>query len=357
MDTVTGLRRAVEELRTDLQVSRGSIQHLTNVLQGEQERASANERIATADRARIEELFVAARDAKGRDDQHLHAIHTARKDLTSLEARMREAFEKLCIHSDTLTTKGSSIAELIASAASAVERLDKLESASGQLHCDVDAANGCAEEHGAELLRLRDVVQNLDALSAEASERTRSLEGAHGETARSLCHTIDAVVSPALERAERERQRLDAADARIAELDSRSAQTVEHATNLHGTSSAMASDLGVLRDRVHELVESVQGLSEGLTAAGRAAKADREWLEDAHRGVERLGEGEREAATALRKVRAEVAETRAATAEQAELGSAVAESLDALRHGLQVTDGELLDLRVYLGVPRGADGE
>jgi len=347
-------RGEVDDLRASLCAARGSIQHLTNVLEGEQARTTALEAAAVKDRARIEDLAQGLREAKSRDDQQLRAIHDAHKELAALGARMRAAWERLDAHSGDHGAAGARLSTLHDGQGTACRRIDALEELAVQLRADLDGAASQAGQHASELEGLGGTVQRLQTRADEAADGLQRLGGEHAATADKLRESLDSIVHPGVEQAARERARLDDADARLRCLDAQHAATCDGVADLRGRSDGHAQDVQALRQQVEGLGGSCRDLAGALSGAAAEAKAHGERLDDALRDLEQLGEASRETCALVRKVRAEAAEAQAATAEQAAMGTKLAHQLEVLRHGLEVAEGEVQDLRVFLQVPRDA---
>lgn len=105
-----------------------------------------------------------------------------------------------------------------------------------------------------------------------------------------------------------------------------------------------------------QVVSSVSELSSGLACANVRAKEDRERLDDASRNIEHLGQNAMAAQTSLRRMQVDIEGIQVSTEKHTTFGSKLLDDFRALRHGLEVTDGEVQDMKVYFDIPYSTGG-
>lgn len=342
--------QVVEQLHAELLAAQGSIQHLTDVVQTEQERSSEIERAAAADRVRMLRLETSYAEAKARDNQQTQAMHVARKDMAAADAGLHEAYRLLEEHSCKLSIADIQIADLHSRAAAKDKQVDGLNSFTSALRTDVDNLLAASCEQRGDHTSLREAVDLMEILASDLGERHRDLNGAHDQTASSLQQTIQTMIQPAIEQAERERIRLDNADMRINTLSSQSVDHDQRVLDLEGSSAKLIADQLATSDRLADTISSVADLSSGLTSANANAKEDREKLDDAWRSIEHLGQNAIDAQTALRRMQVEVEEIQTTTERHGALSAELADHVRALQHGLEVTDEEVQGVKGYLDI-------
>lgn len=343
--------RVVDELRAGLLSAQGSIQHLTVVLQDEQDRRAAIEVAATSDRQMLESLLSGHQDTRRRADMQIQAVHSAARGVTATDASVREVCARLDVQSDQLSAANRQLADLLTTTTIMSKRLDSLNELSDGLRVDLDATREDARQQRADFDKLKELVDMLDVLSNDLSDKHRELNSEHAATASSLEHTLQHLLHPALEQAEREHLRLDSAEARIGTLEAQGDDTCSRVANLHATSNNMDTQHQGLSGRVQDATTSLSQLTASFADAMVQAKHDRERLEDAWRLLEHLNQGAQETHSSMRKIMAEVADVQVTATDQVDLGTKVAGQLEALRHGLKVTDTEIQDLKVILDLP------
>merc|ERR1719336_1914624 len=158
------------------------------------------------------------------------------------------------------------------------------------------------------------------------------------------------MIQPALESAERERVRLDAADSRIHALGLQGTDFSGRISSLEGTGVKLGAEQQGTSDRLEMAIKSISELSASLGRTDAHAKEEGERLDDAFRNIEELSQGSIDAQTSLRSMQVSMEDTQKATEQQGALGSSLADHIEALRHGLEVTDGEVQGIRDYLGI-------
>jgi len=343
------LQEAIDDLHDGLRAAKGTIQHLTHVLQGEQERASALEASLVVERARVDDLTEKAKNAKLRDDQHLHTMHALRKDLLAMEGSMREAVSRLGEHHGMHGATSEQLRSLGDGHGSTCRQLEGLEQHAVDIRRDLDQIAQQARE-GIEQLR-SDLTQRLDEVSAEASERLQRLSGDQQQTSRRLQEVVDTIVAPMCKQVEQCVARLDLTEEELARLGSQGASHRECTDALQNHAADLTAETESLRarlDGLHALHRDLSAVVEGATAD---VQVHHDRLDVTSCAVDGFRESEREMHSLLRQARADAAEACSAVAEQKAFGQKLVGELEALRHGLEVTDGEVQDIRALLEVP------
>mmetsp|Transcript_51589 Transcript_51589/g.145412 ORF Transcript_51589/g.145412 Transcript_51589/m.145412 type:complete len:384 (-) Transcript_51589:253-1404(-) len=346
------VRRELAALHQEWRASRDTLEALRAVVQGEQERSSAIEARAAAEHARVGELGEGLRTLKTKSDETVRNVHLLGKGLLGAERRVEEAHGRANGHDSGAATAASRLSQLEDAVARAEQRLGMLDNGAGALRAALGASDAAAMREAAKLSNLQDEVATLRRLLGETDERARDLHDAHRETSGSLHHARELMISPALQRAEQERCRLDEALSRVEALELSGAETAAECSQLHATSDQTLADLEDFHHQFNGVAASTRFLLDGLASANMDAKADHESLEAARLAINGLREDAAAANSSLTRLRMDVSEVRADCGQRDVQVSNLASSVTALEAGVKATDGEVCDLRELLEIPR-----
>jgi len=337
----------------EVQELKGAIQHLTIVLQGEQDRLTELEHHAKDQMTRLDGLTEEHHLHRSRTETTQKNLHLAHKDLALNGLKLSETLEHVSVHDRDLAQATHVVKTLSDGQEDIVRRLDLLERREELLTASTDELMAFKKE---QLVNRVDVHKNLELLTEQSKEAFQQLQRLREDaqaTSKSLESLDVNIVQPALLEAASERQHLSSLESEFKQLLDHHGKHYDDHHILRRDFDSQVASLSAL-DR--HLKESVGGrLTESDSQHERTfatCKAHAESLEDLFRQVAKLDEAEREANTALLRSRQQWTELDASHAEQGERVHHLAEALAALQQGLADTDGELEELRAYLEVPR-----
>lgn len=280
----------VQELRDGLREARETLQKMTIVMQGEQERVAAIEAGLAADRKRLNDTAEGLTFARRQSDQASVLANKARQEAGEIRDRMQQASERIDSHTVDIASACARIQAMEGAAATANDRLGSLDGGTTDAHARINATSRELGQHGDELRSCRDLTTSLQDRIAAAEELGRQVVNAQQSAAENL-------------------------------------------------------------RRLNELAAAEFQLEDFVAKATEEATAERERVANATLQIGSLQEHAKEVHSALVRVKVEVEEGRGERRQQSDQVATMADLIAALRHGLEVTDGEICSLRdVFNGV-------
>lgn len=350
------LRKAYDELRNGLDSARETILKLSHVIQAEQDRSSAIENAAKADRDVLMETVDRLQRLKLQVEQDGRSLHSTRKDLATATAGLATARGRLDDHDVSSAHALARLESLDGVTANLHDRTKSLEARMAEANEEQAATNRTHERHGDELHACRDSVSALRRSLGESDQRASDLHSAHGSTSKTLSRALDMTIAPALERAESERQRLDQTGSRVETLEALGQEHGAHAARLQETSDGAARDMQELQRQLGDVTLAVRALQDSMGKQLASSKEDRTQIDDSCRHVQALQADLQSTSSLVRRLRAEVADERKAGLSCGERIDGVVDALVATRGGAQSTNDEVGDIRALLEAPRPTTG-
>lgn len=350
------LRKAYDELRHGLDSARETIQKLSHVIQAEQDRSSAIEKAAKADRDVLTETADRLQRLKLQVEQDGRSLHGARKDLAATTSGLATARGRLDDHDVSSAHALARLESLDGVTANLHDRTKMLEARMGEACKEQVATNSTHERHDDELHACRASLSTLQRSLGESDQRASDLHSAHGNTSNTLSRALDMTVAPALERAEVERQRLDHTGSRVETLEALGQEHGAHAACLQEASDTSTRDLQELQRQLGDVTLAVRALQDGLGRQMVSSKEDRTQIDDSCRHVQALQTDLQSTSSLVRRLRGEVADERKAGLSRGSRVDGVVDALIATRDGAQGTNDEVGDIRALLEAPRPTTG-
>lgn len=318
------------------------ITNLTEVLQGEQERATAAEIAAESDRARLDELSKELRALKVLRQQDIHTINVLRQDVVSLEERMGTAHGNLQSHGSEHRAAAERLSNLEGDMEKMRQRANALEDRSEVAHKGLVSGDQRATQQANDLEQLQLVLSELKAAYEASEQRREELTAAHGSTSSSLQETLGTTLPAMVEQASVDRLTLNDACTRLAALETEQLTFVtQQLHRVQSLAEASAQELQAAQGQLAALTVSLQQLQSSVHRESETAKITREQLQDANDRVHHLQGLSDDAGAGFRRNHNDMAELRADCRQQASQVSSLAEALAALRLDLQNTYDEV----------------
>lgn len=350
------LREAYDKLRNGLDAAQETIQKLSHVIQAEQDRSSAIETTAKADRDILRGTVEKLQSLKVQVEQDGRSLHGTRKDLAATNVELRVARGRLDKHDSASANALARLESLDGITANLHDRVKMLTARMQEAREAQSATDSTHERHDGELHACRESLSGLQRSLGESDRRALELHAAHGETSSTLSRTLDMTLTPALDRAEVERQRLDQTGSRVETLEALGHGHGDHAARLQAASDASTRDLQELRQQLGDVTLIVRTLQDGLGSQAASSREDRTQIGDSCRHVQALQADLQSTGSLVRRLRAEVAEERLAGTSRGVRVDGVVEALVATRGGAKGTSDEVGDLRALLEAPRPTTG-
>eukprot|EP00929_Paragymnodinium_shiwhaense_P106394 TRINITY_DN71724_c0_g1_i1.p1 TRINITY_DN71724_c0_g1~~TRINITY_DN71724_c0_g1_i1.p1 ORF type:complete len:417 (+),score=130.11 TRINITY_DN71724_c0_g1_i1:83-1333(+) len=333
-----------------------TLQNLTTVLQGEQERAGKIEASADADRERLRAVESAVEILRIRMDENLLATHAVRKDTAAAHEKIAEVCSRLSEHDARHGAIHASLDELRAGAGSCVQRLADLEDASRRLDSKAQALEADAARQQAQHSATTTLAGALDGRLSAAEAAAAALNAAHQATAQALRDALERTLRPLERCVKEEAARLEDALRRLQGLERQSMAAADDAGQLAASTQLQSQGIVSLSERLgaaEALLKSVQAGQNSLSASSRKLQ---EQLSDERARIDLLAAGDKETGSMLRKARQEANLAVADCQQRAKQMDSLAGQVAALRAGVEATDGEVGELRALLDVPRAGEG-
>lgn len=318
------------------------ITNLTEVLQGEQDRATAAAIAADSDRARLDELAKELRTLKVLRQQDIHTIDLLRKDVVSLEERMGTAHGNLQSHGSEHRAAAERLANLEGDMDKMRQRATALEDRSDMAHNGLASAVQRATQQANDLEQLQLALSKLKSAHEVSEQRREELASAHGKSSNSLQELMGTTLPAMVEQASMDRLTLDAACNRLAALETEQLTSVTH--QLHGLQSladTSSHELQAAQGQLEAVTASLQQLESSVRQESETAKITRVELQDSKDRIHHLQGVSNDAGAGLRRNHDDLAELRSNCRQQASQVSGLAEALASLRLDLQTTYDEL----------------
>eukprot|EP00930_Biecheleria_cincta_P042390 TRINITY_DN29165_c0_g1_i1.p1 TRINITY_DN29165_c0_g1~~TRINITY_DN29165_c0_g1_i1.p1 ORF type:complete len:354 (-),score=88.59 TRINITY_DN29165_c0_g1_i1:22-1083(-) len=328
------------------------ITNLTEVLQGEQERATASELAAASDRARLDDLTKEMRAMKVLRQQDIHTINALRQDVVSLEERMSTAHSNLQSHSGEHQTAGDRLSFLEGAMEEMRRRASTLEDHSEMARNGLESGVRRATQQANDIQELHLALSALRGAHEVSEQRREELTAAHGDTSSSLRETSGTTLPAMMEQASADRLKLNDTWTRLAALETEQFAAVSQQLNsLQGLAENSDKELQAANDQLAALMESLQQLESRVQQESETSKITREQLQDAHDRVQHLQGLSNDAGAGLRQNHNDLGELRADVRQQASQVGSLAEALAALRLEQQNTYDEVgaLSALVHVG--------
>lgn len=341
----------VQELRDGLREARETLQKMTIVMQGEQERVAAIEAGLAADRKRLNDTAEGLTFARRQSDQASVLANKARQEAGEIRDRMQQASERIDSHTVDIASACARIQAMEGAAATANDRLGSLDGGTTDAHARINATSRELGQHGDELRSCRDLTTSLQDRIAAAEELGRQVVNAQQSAAENLRQLLDTRINPALVQGAEDRTQLGVVGTRLADLEIRAEKIDEETFQLRLSRDQATTERENLSGRLNELAAAEFQLEDFVAKATEEATAERERVANATLQIGSLQEHAKEVHSALVRVKVEVEEGRGERRQQSDQVATMADLIAALRHGLEVTDGEICSLRdVFNGV-------
>jgi len=345
-------QRDVQLFHAKVQEHCEHITNLTEVLQGEQERATASEVAAASDRARLDELSKELRAIKVFRQQDIHTINVLRQDVVSLEERTSTAHGNLQSHSGEHRAAADRLSYLEGAMEEMRLRASTLEDQSETARNGLDTSVQRASQQANSICELQTALSALKGAHEVSEQRREELTAAHEDTSSSLRETLSTTLPAVMEQASVDRLKLNDTWTRLAALETEQFTAVtQQLQSLQSLAENSANELQAANDQLAALMLSLQQVESRVQQESETSKISREQLQDAHDRVQHLQGLSDDAGAGLRQNHNELGELHADVRQQAGQVGSLAQALAALRLDLQNTYDEVgaLSALVHVG--------
>jgi len=344
---------SLKQLQAKVDWAHDMVQKVTTVMQAEQERSSAIEAAAAADRVRLEKAESGLRSLKLSIDSNAIAIHHLRKDLSTIGKHLDETADRVTAHDANIDSLGDRVGALEEKVDGVGHQVDQVGQAAQDLRSALAATDATASSQATELCSCQKTMANLQDRLHQACNRLLAVEAAQEATADTLHRTLEETLMPAVAMAESERLRLDQVGAQVAALEAQGEKLDEHVTHLQAASETAMRKLEDHQQHLGAVQAAWETLGSDVAHDRAKAKEDRILIDDSSRHITVLEQDLLDIRAVCRSVRGEVADLTADSQQREAQVGRVVNSLTCLREDWERTDIKTSGLEAFVEkVPR-----